>query len=85
MTYNYHCDSCNGFFEKNIPISDREKPIKRPCPICKKKGQIIRIFEAPSINYEGAISDLKRAGSGWNDVLNRVKKYGGRHSTVETR
>jgi putative FmdB family regulatory protein len=85
MTYHYHCTACDKHFEKNIPIADRDKPLKAKCPTCKKKNRIERILEAPAINYEGAISDLKRAGSGWNDVLGRIKKYAGKRSTVDTR
>ena len=83
MTYNYHCLRCGAHFEKNIVIADRDAPLKKPCPSCKKKGQIERVFEAPSISYEGVVSDIKRAGSGWNDVLKRIDKYAGKKSAVD--
>jgi putative FmdB family regulatory protein len=83
MTYNYHCKSCDHGFEKNIPIADRDKPIKEKCPLCGKKGIIDRVFEAPRISYDGVVSDIKRAGSGWNDVLKRAAKYAGKKSQVD--
>ena len=83
MTYNYHCTGCGSHFEKNIPISDRDLPINKPCPSCKKKGNIERVFMAPGINYEGNVSAIRRAGSNWNDVLKRIDKYAGKRSQVD--
>jgi putative FmdB family regulatory protein len=83
MTYNYHCAACGKDFEKNIPINDRDKQTKKPCPHCNKKGKVERVFKSPGISYEGAVSDIKRAGSNWNDVLTRIDKYAGRRSQVD--
>ena len=82
MTYNYRCSSCDHDFEKNISIEERDSPSNKPCPSCKKKS-VERVFKAPSISYEGAKSDIRRAGSGWNDVLKRVHKYAGKRSQVD--
>jgi putative FmdB family regulatory protein len=83
MTYNYHCASCDHDFEKNISIEERDAPSKKPCPSCKKRGKVERVFKAPGISYEGATSDIRRAGSGWNDVLGRIHKYAGKRSQVD--
>ena len=84
MTYDYHCKACNSNFELNIASEDRDKPIKKKCPLCQKKGKITREFiKAPLLSYEGAVSDIRRAGSGWNDVLGRVAQYAGPRSQVD--
>ena len=83
MTYNYHCDACGKNFDKGFSIADRDKPTTKPCPACHKKGKVTRVFQAPAVSYEGAISDIKRAGSGWNDVLKRIDKYAGKKSQVD--
>ena len=31
-----------------------------------------------NVNYNGVISDVKRAGSGWNDILKGIKKASGK-------
>jgi putative FmdB family regulatory protein len=84
MIYNYICTACDKSFEKNVPIADREEPTKKPCPACHKKGKVDRVFQyAPAISYDGGVSDIKRAGSGWNDVLKRIDKYAGKRSQVD--
>ena len=41
----------------------------------KKYGKDwIYLIGAPALSYEGAVSTIKRAGSGWNDHLKGIKK-----------
>lgn len=42
-----------------------------------------RIFELPAIAYEGRITDIRRAGTEWNDVLKKIDKYAGKNSKVD--
>jgi len=63
----------------------RDAPCSEECPHCKQIGSVKRIIAAPGISYAGAKTILQRAGSGWNDVLNKVKKASGRKANIETR
>lgn len=83
MTYNYHCDACGKNFDKGFSIADRDKPTTKPCPACHKKGKVTRVFQSPAVSYEGPKSDIRKAGSGWNDVLKRIDKYAGKRSQVD--
>ena len=83
MTYNYHCDACGKNFDKGFSIADRDKPTTKPCPACHKKGKVTRVFQSPAVSYEGPKSDIRKAGSEWNDVLKRIDKYAGKRSQVD--
>lgn len=86
MTYTYSCTNCEQRWEDRLPIADRDLPISKPCPHCNTDGTVKRIFDsAPRISYDGSKTVLQRAGSGWNDVLTKIKKSSGRHANIETR
>lgn len=86
MTYTYQCSSCEQAWEDRQLICDRDVPTTEPCPKCSSVGTVKRIIDfAPRISYDGAKTVLQRAGSGWNDVLNKIKKSSGRHTNIETR
>lgn len=86
MTYTYRCGQCEEQWEDRVPMSDRDVPTTASCPKCNAEGTVKRIIDfAPRISYDGAQTVLQRAGSGWNDVLNKVKKSSGRHTNIETR
>lgn len=86
MTYRYICSACSSDWEANLNIDFRNFPCDEPCPKClAAAGAVSRRIDSPSISYNGSKTILQRAGSGWNDVLNKVKKASGRHTTIETR
>ena len=66
-------------------MDSRDLPLSAPCPNCALAGDVKRTIVAPSITYGGGKTILQRAGSGWNDVLNKVKKSSGRLTKMETR
>ena len=66
-------------------MDSRDLPLAEPCPNCALVGEVKRTLSAPSITYGGGKTILQRAGSGWNDVLNKVKKSSGRLTKMETR
>jgi len=35
--YEYFCESCEHSFELLSSVTDRDKPLKKPCPECGKK------------------------------------------------
>lgn len=85
MNYDYRCNSCNAEWEESQFLNDRDLPTEEPCPHCKEMSVKRVILKAPRVSYSGAVSNLKRAGSGWNDVLTGIKKASGKNSTIETR
>jgi hypothetical protein len=62
-------------------MSKRDEATQEPCPECG--GEVYRTMETG-----GLVSDsktpLRRAGSGWNDVLKKIKKGSGRSNTIKT-
>lgn len=62
-------------------MSKRDEAVQEPCPECN--GEIYRTLETG-----GLVSDsktpLRRAGSGWNDVLKKIKKGSGQKNTIKT-
>lgn len=76
---------CDASWDANLPMDSRDLPLSQPCPHCAVDGQVKRTVTAPGISYEGGKTILQRAGSGWNDVLNKVKKASGRQAKIETR
>jgi hypothetical protein len=67
-------------------MSERDAPTTKKCPHCESENTVKRIIDfAPRVSYDGAKTVLQRAGSGWNDVLNKIKKSSGRHTNIETR
>lgn len=80
--YDFNCPDCKHEFEENVPLADRDKP--RACPKCGKK-RVTRGVSAVKVNYGGFKDPITRAGSGWNDLLKRVKKGSARKNTIRTR
>jgi hypothetical protein len=86
MTYTYHCKTCDTHWEENLTVATRDLPCTIPCKNCQSINSVVRTFTmAPRISYDGAKTVLQRAGSGWNDVLTKVKKASGRQAKIETR
>jgi hypothetical protein len=65
---------------------DRDIPLSGPCVQCEEYSSIKRIISyAPSITSESAKTLQQRAGSGWNDVLTKIKNKSGRYCKIQTR
>lgn len=80
--YDFKCESCEHEFTENVPIANRDDVL--PCPNCEKK-KVKRSVSAVKVSYSGFKENTTRAGSGWNDVLNKVKKGSGRENSIRTR
>jgi putative FmdB family regulatory protein len=79
--YDFHCTACKHDFEEIVPIA-RNKELQK-CPKCGEvKGE--RQVSAVAVNYTGFKNNIKRAGSGWNDILKSVKKASGKSNTIRT-
>jgi putative FmdB family regulatory protein len=81
MIYTFACDACNGSFEVNVPISDNQKPLTKPCPLCGKKGKVYRVFDSATHFYSGSVHD--QAGNGWKDILRGIKKASGKGNIID--
>ena len=84
MNYDFRCEECKETWEQNLPLADRDNPLTEPCPKCKKEGCVKRCVSAGTVNYQGFISPITRAGDGWNDVLKKVHSTSGKQSKIET-
>lgn len=84
MIYEYECQECKHQFSKSLLIGERDKPLSECCPSCQKDGTVTRVFNSLAVSYSGFKSPVTRAGSGWNDVLKKIKAGSGRHNTIQT-
>ncbi len=87
MNYDYRCNHCLETWEESQTMANRDVPCGLPCPHCGSDETVSRyISTAPTISYDGGgvKSVVRRAGSGWNDVLNKVKKASGRDNNIQT-
>lgn len=83
MNYSFVC-SCGHKFDVDLPMAEYKKPLSEQCPSCKEVGNIKRDYEAglAAISYRDSKSDLRRAGSGWTEVLKKIKKTAGKNNTI---
>jgi putative FmdB family regulatory protein len=81
MLYGYTCQKCKHVFDLNCSVSDRDKATREPCPACSAEA-VTRDVSAANISYTGFISLHKRAGSGFNDLLKKIKKGAGKNAVV---
>ena len=82
MIYDYYCDKCDKEWEESHSSANRDAPVGKECP-CGKGGKVCRGVCAPGLSFQGSVSTIRRAGSGWNDVLKGIKKASGKESNIE--
>jgi len=86
MNYDYRCDSCEESWEESHNMNDRDVPTEKDCPKCGSSECVKRIPSAVRMSYQGRPGEaMRKAGSGWNDVLGKIKKGAGRKSTINTK
>jgi putative FmdB family regulatory protein len=75
--YAYKCEKCKHSFDLMLTYEERENPIKKPCPNCKKK-KIIRDWaaSAPSLAMDTTLSPSKVVGSQFKEVIDKIKSSG---------
>jgi putative FmdB family regulatory protein len=74
--YDYRCLTCDKIEERLVSIAKKDDPLF--CS-CEEKGELKRMVSAPPTVYD-SINPIKRAGSGWNDVLARIAKNSGKNN-----
>ena len=86
MNYDYRCDSCEESWEESRSMNDRDAPMGEKCPKCGESDCVKRIPSVVRMSYQGRPGEaMRKAGSGWNDVLGKIKKGAGRKSTINTK
>jgi len=76
-TYDIYNKKTGETKEVFCTYSDKEKTLK------EEGSDWHYQIAAPGLNYQGAITPIKRAGEHWNDVLKGVKKASGKDNTIE--
>jgi len=72
--YDYICESCDNHWEENLGMSSSEKPCKKPCPACKKKGKVKKhIGGFPNVSFDSTMTANKKTGGRWNEMMNKIK------------
>ena len=74
--YDYRCLKCDKIEERLVTIAKKDDPLT--CS-CEEKGEMKRLISTPPIVHD-TINPIKRAGSGWNDVLQRIAKNSGKNN-----
>lgn len=84
--YNYKCDHCDQMFEEYYLINDRFQPEKEECPECGELNGVHLSIESPMIvsGIGGNGSLIKKAGDGWKEVLNKIKRGATKDNTIRT-
>lgn len=72
--YDYRCTKCEHTFEEFLSISSRQKPCRKPCPKCGKKGVEQYIASAPSFADPVSVGKTGRLDGGFRDVISKIKK-----------
>ena len=84
-TYDFQCTACKHVFEEIVPLADREEFTKVSiCPKCGKQ-KLKRLIGSPLFIYDRGKTIYKRAGDGWKEVQDKIKKGCGRGHTIRTK
>lgn len=85
--YDYQCKYCSQTWEEYHSVEDRLKPEAESCPSCgEDDGVHITYLDSAKIvsGVGGHGSLIKKAGDGWKEVLNKVKKGSSKDNTIRT-
>ena len=66
-------------------IADRDKPTIGECPSCHKVGAVFRGVTAVQLSYSGFKDMYHRAGNGWKEMQQKIKRGSGRKNTIKTK
>lgn len=74
--YAFICEKCEHEFEKFLSIADREEPLSKSCPNCKKRKCVKRNFNdySQTIGSDHTLDANKATGGRWNELMGRMKK-----------
>jgi len=75
--YAFKCENCDHSFDEMLSLSERDGPIKKPCPKCKKK-KVRKDWQAstPSLAMDATMTPQKVVGSQFKEVIDKIKNSG---------
>lgn len=71
--YDYNCSSCQYCFEKNVKISECDRPTTEPCPSCSELT-VKKTITAPGIGDPMRLGVTKVPADFQKYVLGRIKE-----------
>lgn len=75
--YSYICLNCDHTFDETHLMKDHDKPMKKPCPKCKKKKiEKNWSLQANAVGVDATMSPTKVMGGAWKEVMDRIKNNG---------
>ena len=66
-------------------IADRDKPTIGECPSCHKVGAVFRGVTAVQLSYSGFKDMYNRAGNGWKEMQQKIKRGSSRKNSIRTK
>lgn len=74
--YGFVCDKCEHNFDEFLSIGDRDNPISKACPNCKKKKGVRRSYDSFSqaIGSDHTYNANKATDGKWNVLMDKMKK-----------
>lgn len=74
--YGFICDKCEYSFDELLSITERELPLSKACPNCKKKKSVRRQYDSFSqpIGSDATLTPNKATGGKWNELMTKMKR-----------
>ena len=74
--YNYECDKCGKLWDEIHSIADRDRPISKPCPHCKKRGGVRKSWAecTPGLGADWTLTPNKATGGRWNELMAKIER-----------
>jgi putative FmdB family regulatory protein len=71
--YEYKCNECEHTFDDYLNVSDRDKPLKEPCPECGENS-VTKLVSATTMGVDMNCTPDKKTGGDWSRLMDRMKK-----------
>lgn len=74
-SYEFVCNKCKKVWDEFLNITDRDKPLSKPCPHCKAKKSVDKNWMGTSlsINSDMTLTPNKATGGRWNELMAKMK------------
>ena len=72
--YEYRCKECEHIFDDYLSVSNRDKPLRQPCPECGKRS-ITKLVSATTMGVDTNCTPDKKTGGDWSRLMDKMK-YG---------
>ncbi len=74
--YGFICNKCTHQFDSLLSIDDRDIPLKKKCPKCKKTKCVVRNYSlyTQQIGSDATLNANKATGGKWNELMGRMKR-----------